>query len=295
MPSRDERAASERATAQIRELATPVRAPQRLRAAVAQERLARGRARRAGARGRSSLAGAAAALVLALVVVLLVGGQADAPGGSVADAAQVALRAPTGAAPARTADGYLRVSNGGITFPDYASAHGWRAVGTRTDQVAGRTAVTVVYARGTPAGRLHDRRRRAAERPVGRQARRLRGPRRRGPAPRRRALHHLGARRAHLRARDARGRAARSARARPRLSARLRRPDARGVRDVAVAVLRGDVLEARHLFVLRRVQRALELAEHDAEQQVPPGRLRERGRVAAELRQLVARRVQRGR
>ena len=44
MSSRDDRAASERATAKIRELATPVRAPQRLRAAVAQERLARGAA-----------------------------------------------------------------------------------------------------------------------------------------------------------------------------------------------------------------------------------------------------------
>ena len=83
------------------------------------------------------------------VVVLLVGGQAGAPGGSVADAAQVALRAPTDAGPGRTAGGYLRLSNGGITFPDYAGAHGWRAVGTRTDEIAGRTAVTVVYARGT--------------------------------------------------------------------------------------------------------------------------------------------------
>jgi hypothetical protein len=150
MSNRDDRVASERATAQIRELAAPVRAPQRLRAAVAQERLARG-AGRAGRHSRARplvIAGAAAAVVLALVVVLA-GGQAGSPGGSVADAAQLALRAPTTVAPARTPDGYLRISNGGITFPDYANGHGWSAVGTRRDTIAGRTAVTVVYARGS--------------------------------------------------------------------------------------------------------------------------------------------------
>ena len=65
-----------------------------------------------------------------------------------ADAAQVALRAPTDGPPARTSDGRVRLSVGGVSFPDYADWKGWRAVGTRTDTVAGRAAVTVVYGRG---------------------------------------------------------------------------------------------------------------------------------------------------
>ncbi len=34
-----------------------------------------------------------------------------------------------------------------MPFPGYAAEHGWRPVGTRTDTVAGRRAVTVTYAR----------------------------------------------------------------------------------------------------------------------------------------------------
>jgi hypothetical protein len=90
---------------------------------------------------------AVAALALAVAVVL-VSGSDGTPGGSVADAAQVALRAPTDGPPARSSDGRVRLSVGGVRFPDYAHWKGWRAIGTRTDTVAGRAAVTVVYGRG---------------------------------------------------------------------------------------------------------------------------------------------------
>ena len=147
MTGRDDRAASERATSRIRAAAATVRAPQSLRAAVAQERLAVGQS--APRRSRSLIfAGAAAAALVLAVAVVLVSGSNGTPGGSVADAAQVALRAPTDGPPARTSDGRVRLSVGGVSFPDYADWKGWRAVGTRTDTVAGRAAVTVVYGRG---------------------------------------------------------------------------------------------------------------------------------------------------
>ncbi len=105
MSAPDARAASERAMSRIRATAASVRAPQSLRAAVAQEQLAGG----APPRRRSRplvVAGAAAAAALALAVaVVLVSGPNGTPGGSVADAAQVALRAPTDGPPARTSDG----------------------------------------------------------------------------------------------------------------------------------------------------------------------------------------------
>ena len=148
MTGRDDRAAAERATSRIRAAASAVRAPQSLRAAVAQERLVAGQP---GPRRARPLifAGAAAAVALALTVtVVLVSGPTGTHGGSVADAAQVALRAPTDGPPARASDGRVRLSVGGVRFPDYAHWKGWRAVGTRTDTVAGRAAVTVVYGRG---------------------------------------------------------------------------------------------------------------------------------------------------
>lgn len=148
MTDHDDRAVSERATTRIRAVAATVRAPHSLRAAVAQERLAVGRP--ATRRSRPLLfAGAAAVAALTLAVaVLLVSGSDGTPGGSVADAAQVALRSPTDGPPARSSDGRVRLSVGGVRFPDYAHWKGWRAIGTRTDTVAGRAAVTVVYGRG---------------------------------------------------------------------------------------------------------------------------------------------------
>lgn len=138
-----DRVADERAAARIRAIAAPVRAPQRLRSAVAADRLAmRPPSRR---RRPLALAGAGALAVIVAVVVLAVPG-ADS-GGSVADAAQVALRAPTAPLPQRGAGAPPALEVGGVAFPDAARAAGWRPIGTRTDTIGGRRAVTVTYAR----------------------------------------------------------------------------------------------------------------------------------------------------
>lgn len=141
----DARLAEERAAARLRALAAPVRAPQGLRSAVAAGHLAaRPSARR---RGPVVALVAGAAVLLGALMALVAGPSAEPGGGAVADAAQVALRGPTLPPPAAAGGGRLALAVDGVAFPDYAREHGWRAVGTRTDTVAGRRAVTVTYAR----------------------------------------------------------------------------------------------------------------------------------------------------
>lgn len=145
--------------AAIRDVSVP--APERLRRtveeAVAQAerrpRGSRGRGFRAPARSRwrvPALAGAALgalALVLVIGTVLLVsdGGSPAPP--TAREAAAVALRPATSAAPANAGYEALDASIGGTRFPDWSegSAGGWRASGARTDQVAGRDVRTVFY------------------------------------------------------------------------------------------------------------------------------------------------------
>src|SRR3954452_10846427 len=69
-------------------------------------------------------------------------------------------------------------------------------------------------------------------------------------------------------------------------------PDAGRALEVAVAVGRQRLRMGRHWLAIGRVEPTLELAQHDAEDQVAPGRLRERGRVGRERGQLVAGGVQ---
>ena len=118
-----------------------VRAPGGLRIALAAAQPSR------SPRRRGAFAGAAAALAGAALVIVLAmsGGGASAP--SVADAAVLALRAPT-QAPPRGSDGRLSLSSGGVRFPDYGPDSGWRPVGARHDKIAGRAAVSVAYVRG---------------------------------------------------------------------------------------------------------------------------------------------------
>lgn len=142
-----DRAAEERAAARIRAIAAPVLAPQGLRSAVAADRLAM-RPRPRGRRRPLALTGAAAVVAVAVVTLVLASPDAEPGGGSVADAAQLALRSPTAPPPRRAGGDALDLEVGGVAFPDYARAAGWRPVGARTDSVAGRRAVTVTYARG---------------------------------------------------------------------------------------------------------------------------------------------------
>jgi hypothetical protein len=93
---------------------------------------------------RGAFAGALAAVVLALVLVLPGG----TPGGpSVSQAAALGLLAPS--APAPTPDPSAPAAKLGrdvenVYFPNWAKL-GWRAVGERSDTIAGRHAVTVYY------------------------------------------------------------------------------------------------------------------------------------------------------
>jgi hypothetical protein len=85
------------------------------------------------------------AVLLALVLVLPQG----TPGApSVSQAAALAARGPTAAAPAADPDHPARnlgLSVGQVYFPNLASRLGWRAVGQRVDHLDGHLAITVYY------------------------------------------------------------------------------------------------------------------------------------------------------
>lgn len=90
-----------------------------------------------------ALGGAAALAAVIALVVALSGG----PGGpSVADAARLAVRPPTGPAPARlqSSSTELAARVDGVVFPDLRRSYGWKPVGIRRGRIDGRS-VTVVY------------------------------------------------------------------------------------------------------------------------------------------------------
>ena len=94
---------------------------------------------------RLAFAGAFAVAVAVLALVFTGG-----PGGpTVAEAAQLAERAPSGPAPTSQAGGtQLALDVDGVVFPDLLESYGWRAVGVRRDTVDGRDATTVFYEKG---------------------------------------------------------------------------------------------------------------------------------------------------
>src|SRR6185437_11524985 len=94
---------------------------------------------------RLALAAATAVAVAIVAALLLSGG----PGGpTVADAARLAAQPLTGAPPASTGT-RLSASVDGVSFPDFARAYGWHALGIRHGEVAGRPATVVYYGKGT--------------------------------------------------------------------------------------------------------------------------------------------------
>lgn len=123
------------------------RAPEALRARVQRER----EANRAPVRRRAyaaGLVGAVAVIALALALVL----PAGTPGApTISQAVALATRGPAMPAPAVIHRGLGTRLTAGVDlvyFPDWHRTLGWRAVGVRTDPVAGRHAVTVYYAQG---------------------------------------------------------------------------------------------------------------------------------------------------
>jgi hypothetical protein len=89
------------------------------------------------------VAGAAAAAALLLLLVLP-GGNPEAP--SVAQAAMLGARQPSGGPPPRYDHApYLDRKVGGILFPRWQERFGWRAEGVRSDRLGGRDTTTVYY------------------------------------------------------------------------------------------------------------------------------------------------------
>ncbi len=133
-------------------VATP--APAALRARIQTLRPDRGRRARFAIAG--ALATAAAALILALAL------PTGTPAGpSLSQAATLSALPATAPAP-EPYDGtnaLLNVTIGGVRFPAWADAFGWKASGVRTDQVAGRAGRHRLLRQGGKADRLHDRRR----------------------------------------------------------------------------------------------------------------------------------------
>ena len=103
-------------------------------------------ARRPGRRRWLPVAGLAAAAAAAVVAAVVI-----APGGEldVRDTLAAATRPPVAAAAIDLREPRLlreRVEQ--VRFPNYAAKFGWKAVGTRTDEVDGRSTRTVFYERG---------------------------------------------------------------------------------------------------------------------------------------------------
>jgi hypothetical protein len=132
------------AVAMLREARARDRAPASLRARIEAERPGRiGAGRRRVVYG-GGLAAALAVAVLALVLILPGG----TPGGpSVSQAAGLAALGPAAPAPQPDprAPAKLETRLEGVYFPDWGRRFGWRPAGQRTDQIGGRSAVTVYY------------------------------------------------------------------------------------------------------------------------------------------------------
>jgi hypothetical protein len=111
------------------------------------ERRARGtHARRPRRRLVPGLAlGGAMAAVTAVVLVLVLAGGPSGP--TVADAARLASSPPTGPAPAPLSQTKLAAQMEGVVFPNLSHPWGWHQVGVREQQVDGRDAKVVYYAK----------------------------------------------------------------------------------------------------------------------------------------------------
>jgi hypothetical protein len=128
------------AVAAVRALDAP--APASLRARL--EATPRATERR---RARALRVGAALAATALLALALLPGGQPGAP--TVLEAAALADRGANASAPRgdRRRPDRLDARVAGVPFPAYGPQLGWRAAGTRSDELSGRVTRTVFYER----------------------------------------------------------------------------------------------------------------------------------------------------
>lgn len=102
-----------------------------------------------GGRVRLTLAAMAVAAIVGAALALLTGpGPHRTPGPSVSAASRLTLSAATTGAPRESSAHatQLDVAVDGVSFPYWKERFGWRASGTRTDTIGGRSVTTVFYA-----------------------------------------------------------------------------------------------------------------------------------------------------
>ena len=107
-----------------------------------------------GGRLRPTLAAMALAAVIGAALALLTGGNPHRPvGPSVSAASRLTLSAASTGAPreSHAHAAQLNVAVDGVAFPYWKERFGWRATGTRTDMIGGRSVTTVFYS--GPRGR----------------------------------------------------------------------------------------------------------------------------------------------
>jgi hypothetical protein len=153
--SEEELALAKKGEALIAAAVSETRAPQSLRESIEREReRAQAPARPSfwRRRARALAGGAVAGLALvAALVALQTGGGSSEP--SLAAVAEVAGLEPTAPAPSPSGGDppVLDARVEPIAFPDWQKSFGWRAVGSRADEVAGRAVKTVFYRNGQGA------------------------------------------------------------------------------------------------------------------------------------------------
>jgi hypothetical protein len=136
----------ERAAMEVLQRAAVEPAPARLRMRLEAQRASR--ARRREFKPAYALVVGGLACAVAALALLLPGGAPGSP--SVSQAAQLALHGASGPAPAADpSDPQVKLAQRvqGLYFPNWSGTLGWRAVGMRSDRLAGRQAVTVYYQR----------------------------------------------------------------------------------------------------------------------------------------------------
>jgi hypothetical protein len=149
-PTGRDRAEHERVAELVR--AVDVRAPETLHRRV-REMAASPAPRQRGWGGaldgrlKPTLAAMAAAAVLGGAIALLTGGVQRQQGPSVSAASQLTLSAAATGAPHESSAhaAQLNVAVDGVAFPYWKERFGWRATGTRTDTLGGRSVTTVFY------------------------------------------------------------------------------------------------------------------------------------------------------
>lgn len=97
---------------------------------------------------RLALGAAGLVAVAAVAVLLALSGGAAQP--TVADAARLATKAPTGPAPRRLDGDAATLAAGiaGVTFPDLRRAYGWAPAGVRSGRLDGHDVLVVLYSKG---------------------------------------------------------------------------------------------------------------------------------------------------